>query len=284
MDRPRPTRKTLFFAMLALCLAAALLRAADLALFTDRATGYAVRGPALLRVAVPAAVVIALCLAGRMAAARPAALEGRRPALRATALLTAAGLLGTSAASLGRAELPGMVLDLLLPLLALSAMVTVAAGRRAPAPPAWLCAVRLLPWFALLLLRRALLEPAAVSYLPATLRVLSAAAALVFAASLLRMTCLPEQPGGQRLFAAGFAAFLFCTCLEGQQTLYELLTGAPGAAALCTGAAMAAFGLCGLACAWYAAGPGLPEPAERGRRTPARYVYKSGSAAHSPKN
>ena len=96
--------------------------------------------------------------------------------------------------------------------------------------------------------------PASLGRIPCTLRVLSAVAALLFAVVLLKVFLTPGLPCGHTLFAAGAGCFLLCTCAELPQTLFEACNGMLTLPDLLTGLAMGVFGLCGLACAWAAAG------------------------------
>lgn len=96
--------------------------------------------------------------------------------------------------------------------------------------------------------------PASLGRIPCTLRVLSAVAALLFAVVLLKVFLTPGLPCGHTLFAAGAGCFLLCTCAELPQTLFEACNGMLTLPNLLPGMAMGIFGLCGLACAWAAAG------------------------------
>lgn len=63
--------------------------------------------------------------------------------------------------------------------------------------------------------------PASVYRMPCALRVLSAAAALLFAVVLIKVFLVPGLPCGHTLYAAGTGAYLLCTGLELTQTLFE---------------------------------------------------------------
>ena len=56
--------------------------------------------------------------------------------------------------------------------------------------------------------------PASLCRMPCTLRVLSAAAALLLAVVLIKIFLVPGLPCGHTLYAAGTGAFLLCTGLE----------------------------------------------------------------------
>ncbi len=110
----------------------------------------------------------------------------------------------------------------------------------------------LLPWPVWMMIQRFLLDPVSVERLPTTMRILSAAALLVFEASLLHAVYIPTMPDGRGLYRAGMICFLFCTCLELPQILDEVLHGFADAVSIFTACALAALGLCGLYCAWLA--------------------------------
>lgn len=265
-----PARRLSFVCGLLLCLLTGALRAADLLLWTDPATGFARVGGLWLRAAVLAAAALLLALLSRRASRRPLAPLQTCLTLPATLTLTAVAL-GANAGrvllggdlpihfaalrDLGPAYLWLMLTNsgLLTALLALLAGIwCVWAALRClrggpPAPAAGGLAV--LPWFAWVAIERFLAAPAAVSRLPATTRVLCAGAALVFIAALLRLLYVPAQPKGQTLFFAGMLCFLGGACLE----LPQVLLTADGQ--LLEALAMAGLGLTGLAGAWYATGP-----------------------------
>ena len=104
------------------------------------------------------------------------------------------------------------------------------------------------------LLWRFQFTPASLHRLPCSLRVLSAAAALLLAVVLLKVFLVPGLPCGHTLFAAGTGAFLLCTGLELPQTLFEAARGMLVLPDLLTGIGIGLFGLCGLVCAWQACG------------------------------
>ena len=96
--------------------------------------------------------------------------------------------------------------------------------------------------------------PASLCRMPCTLRVLSAAAALLLAVVLIKIFLVPGLPCGHTLYAAGTGAFLLCTGLELPQTLFEAARGMLTLPDLLTGIGIGLFGLCGLVCAWEACG------------------------------
>ena len=96
--------------------------------------------------------------------------------------------------------------------------------------------------------------PASLCRMPCTLRVLSAAAALLLAVVLIKIFLVPGLPCGHTLYAAGTGAFLLCTGLELPQTLFEATRGMLTLPDLLTGIGIGLFGLCGLVCAWEACG------------------------------
>ena len=96
--------------------------------------------------------------------------------------------------------------------------------------------------------------PASLCRMPCTLRVLSAAAALLLAVVLIKIFLVPGLPCGYTLYAAGTGAFLLCTGLELPQTLFEAARGILTLPDLLTGIGIGLFGLCGLVCAWEACG------------------------------
>ena len=97
-------------------------------------------------------------------------------------------------------------------------------------------------------------SPASLCCMPCTLRVLSAAAALLLAVVLIKIFLVPGLPCGHTLYAAGTGAFLLCTGLELPQTLFEAARGMLTLPDLLTGIGIGLFGLCGLVCAWEACG------------------------------
>lgn len=290
MPQPTAANRLPFWGGLALCALAGALHMADTALFVDAATGFAAQGPALARCAMWALAAALLWLLGRGAAACPQRQPGNTVLLAAAlrlagAALTvlacvrfaAAGLLVTGPlayysgakdlalvlALLAQPGVPGLLAEGLLALLAAAWLLVLGpkaltgAGPLPLAVPGFL----LLLWPFWLALQRFLVDPASVDRLPVTLRVVSTAALLLFAAALLRAVYVPAMPGGQRLFRTGMLCFLFGTCLELPQTLFELAHGSADLGTVLTAAALALFGLCGLAAAWLATGPALPVPA-----------------------
>ncbi len=96
--------------------------------------------------------------------------------------------------------------------------------------------------------------PASVYRMPCALRVLSAAAALLFAVVLIKVFLVPGLPCGHTLYAAGTGAYLLCTGLELTQTLFEAAHDMLTLPDLAAGLGIGLLGLCGLFCAWEACG------------------------------
>ncbi len=129
------------------------------------------------------------------------------------------------------------------------------------------------------LLWRFQFTPASLHRLPCSLRILSAAAALLLAVVLLKVFLVPGLPCGHTLFAAGTGAFLLCTGLELPQTLFEAARGMLVLPDLLTGIGIGLFGLCGLVCAWQACGDETENTAggESGSPPPAFFAGYSSS-------
>ena len=105
----------------------------------------------------------------------------------------------------------------------------------------------------------------------AAMLALSALAALLFGAALIRAVYVPEG-GGRKLVFTGFTAFYLCTCIELPQAVCSWLAGSTTVVALAQSAALAVFGLLGAACAMGALreAPQLPAEAENtGKTVPA---------------
>lgn len=96
------------------------------------------------------------------------------------------------------------------------------------------------------------IDPAALPRVSYTLSVLGGAAALLFAAALLKVFLTPGQPCGHTLFGAGTGCFLLCSCAGTVQTLRQL--SALTAAEVYGNLALSALGVCGLICAVAACG------------------------------
>ena len=84
-----------FYLMLVLCLVLLVLRAADLALFTDPVTGFVRDDWFALRLLLPLLAALAGYLLSRRLAQRPAALLGRCPLLGNSLLAVGVALLAT---------------------------------------------------------------------------------------------------------------------------------------------------------------------------------------------
>lgn len=289
MPQSRAADRLPFWGGLGLCVLVGAAHLADLALSIDAESGFAVRGSALARCAVlavaaalvwwltrgaavcfarPQGSVNALAIAMRFAGAAMAALAVERfaAAWRLLAALLAYSPEGLDIwhiyAILTLPGIPGMAATGLLALLAALWLLYLGPKALAGGPlPGAGAAVLLLAWPFWLALQRFLVDPASVERLPDTLRVLSAAALLLFAAALLRAVYVPDVPGGPGLCRAGLLCFLCGTCLELPQTLFELFHGSGGTGEALTALVMGLLGLCGLAAAWLACGP-AQTPAE----------------------
>lgn len=246
MESLQPARRGAFWFALVLCLLACAARCADLLFWTDAATGYPLRGPALLRCGILLALAAVLRLLAAATAPRPLALH--QPCRGLAAVLALTGLCAVPAG------FGGAVWEQALACAAAAGFLLLgwrAAGRGGRA------ALGLLPgpWLLWVAAQRALAAPAAVGRLGNTLRVLSAVAALVFYAALLRRLYVPAQPAVPTLFTAGFLCFLCGTCMELPQALFELAGGVAQPGAVAQAAFFACLGGAGLACAWQATGP-----------------------------
>ena len=262
-----PPHRLPFFGMLAVCLLTLALRILDLMFFTDPATGFVTNGFFFARIAVPLVCVALSYAAARGVARRPLALLGPcrglgfsllglTAALGATALLCVSQLLGSME-----------VLFLVAGAAALlSALWALLWGVRAFGPladptqplPGTLASLPGTAFFLWAIIDRFAVAPASVMRLGCTLRVMSAAAALLLLSMVLRVFLTPGLPVGHGVFAAGMIAFMMCTCHELPQTVFEFCHGSADAVQLASAAAMGLWGVTGLVCAWYATGEGLP--------------------------
>lgn len=261
--------------VLALGVLLAVLHLADLLLWCDADTGFATAGAVWLRYIPWLAVLVLPYLPARRAAAQPAGLQDTCKPLAVCMALAGAALLtaGVASGSAARYALqdPGVFTgsgtpvwaawaDLLLPvfcgawLLRYSVRAWDGFGvqRQKLGSPLVGGAVPL--FFLWKLLWRFQFTPASVNRLPCSLRVISAAAALLLAVVLIKIFLVPGLPCGHTLFAAGTGAFLLCTGLELPQTLFEAGRGMLALPDLMTGIGIGLFGLCGLVCAWQACG------------------------------
>lgn len=261
-------------AVLALGLAMAGLHLADLLLWSDAETGFATAGSVWLRY-IPWLAALALpYLPARRAAAQPVGLQDTCRPLGICMALTGAVLVaaGFSAVSvvLYAVQFPAFFstgypvwaawADFLLPVFcggwllyyAVRAFSGFGMQRQRLGRPLLAGVVPL--FFLWKLLWRFQFTPASLHRLPCSLRVFSAAAALLLAVVLLKVFLVPGLPCGHTLFAAGTGAFLLCTGLELPQTLFEAARGMLVLPNLLTGIGIGLFGLCGLVCAWQACG------------------------------
>lgn len=251
---------------------------ADVLFWADGNTGFALSGSVWIRYVLWLAALLLPYLAARRAAAQPVALQDRSPVLGGCMavtglLLVASGLLTLPAAQLVT-QFPGLFVsyspfsawaDVITPVLgglwlaAYGARACVGFGLkrgRLGSPLLGLALPLCVLWR---LVWRFQFVPASLQRMPCTLRVLSAAAALLFAVVLLKVFLVPGYACGRTLFAAGAGCFLLCTGLELPQTLVEAARGMLTMPDLLTGLAMGGLGLCGLVCAWAACGEDVGE-------------------------
>lgn len=269
-----PAGRRAFVLLLIPCLLLLALRVVDLALFTDPATGFVQDRWFVLRLLLPLLTALAGYIISRRVAPRPVALLGRCPmlgnamlavgvALLASALVCVLDLLFTPSYSAAL-----LVFRLVCSLL--SATWFLRFGARAFSPladptvplPGTLNILAGVAFFFCVLMLRFTVESASVMRLGCTLRVLSAAAAMLFLISLFRVFLTPGLPAGQRLFRSGFGAFLFGTCQELPQTLFEWFTGSAALRDVAVSLTLGLLGLAGLACAWYACSENVTFPHE----------------------
>ena len=260
--------------VLVLGLAMAGLHLADLLLWSEADTGFAAAGSVWLRY-IPWLAAFALpYLPARRAAAQPAGLQDTNKPLGVCMALAGAALLasGVAAGNAARyAILYPEVLsgscpvwaawaDLLLPIFAGAWLLNYAVrafsgfGLQRQRLGSSLLAGAVPLVFLWRLIWRFQFAPASLCRMPCTLRVLSAAAALLLAVVLIKIFLVPGLPCGHTLYAAGTGAFLLCTGLELPQTLFEAARGMLTLPDLLTGIGIGLFGLCGLVCAWEACG------------------------------
>ena len=253
-------------AVLVLGLAMAGLHLADLLLWSEADTGFAAAGSVWLRY-IPWLAAFALpYLPARRAAAQPAGLQDTNKPLGVCMALTGAALLasGVAAGNTARyAILYPEVLsgscpvwaawaDLLLPIFAGAWLLNYAVrafsgfGLQRQRLGSSLLAGAVPLVFLWRLIWRFQFAPASLCRMPCTLRVLSAAAALLLAVVLIKIFLVPGLPCGHTLYAAGTGAFLLCTGLELPQTLFEATRGMLTLPDLLTGIGIGLFGLCGL--------------------------------------
>ena len=251
--------------VLVLGLAMAGLHLADLLLWSEADTGFAAAGSVWLRY-IPWLAAFALpYLPARRAAAQPAGLQDTNKPLGVCMALTGAALLasGVAAGNTARyAILYPEVLsgscpvwaawaDLLLPIFAGAWLLNYAVrafsgfGLQRQRLGSSLLAGAVPLVFLWRLIWRFQFAPASLCRMPCTLRVLSAAAALLLAVVLIKIFLVPGLPCGHTLYAAGTGAFLLCTGLELPQTLFEATRGMLTLPDLLTGIGIGLFGLCG---------------------------------------
>lgn len=267
MTEPNTTHRLPFFLMLAVCLLTLLLRIVDLTLYTDPATGFVTAGPFWVRLVVPVVgVVLSYVAAGRLNR-RPRPLLGPCTALGVCMLLLTVAL-GACAVLPFLTPGSGLVVsDIIRAVTALlSALWAMLWGVRAFGPladptrrlPGALSSLPGVLFFLWIMIDRFAIAPASVMRLGCTMRILSAAAALLFLAMILRVFLTPGLPVGHAVFAAGMIAFLLCTCHELPQAMFEFFHGTASCTELAVGIAMGLWGMVGLVCAWYTTGEGLP--------------------------
>lgn len=263
----------------------ALLGAArwlDLANFTELSTGFATVGEAWMRYAAMGAGVVLLFIFSRFMSRRPAALQKSCGAFGGLLVLTGASLVffaaitllewyfgaapvmmsgNTVAALIARYFGGAAWMDAATGFLAMlagvwavvrgvSAFHPLESQDPARAPLGILCAL----FYVWLLVCRFAVEPASTERIGMGMLVISALAALLFAASCIKVFCLPGAPIGRGLFFTGMTCFLLCTCSELLQTLCGLISGSVDLLADPWGIPLGLLGLCGLAGAWCATG------------------------------
>lgn len=268
MSQPiTPANRLPFFGMLAVCLLTLALRIADLMLFTDPETGFITNGFFFARIAVPVVCVALSYLAAVWTARRPLALLGPCRGLGVCLLALTAALGATAVLSI-----PALASGMEFATMAdgvtalLSALWALLWGVRAFGPladptkplPGTLTSLPGTAFFLWVIIYRFAVAPASVMRLGCTLRVMSAAAALLLLSMVLRVFLTPGLPVGHGVFAAGMIAFMLCTCHELPQTVFEFCHGNATTVQLAASAAMGVWGLAGLVCAWYATSEGLP--------------------------
>lgn len=260
--------------VLALGLAMAGLHLADLLLWSEADTGFAAAGSVWLRY-IPWLAAFALpYLPARRAAAQPAGLQDTNKPLGVCMALAGAALLASGVAAgntaryailypevlSGNCPVWAAWADLLLPIFAGAWLLNYAVrafrgfGLQRQRLGSSLLAGAVPLVFLWRLIWRFQFAPASLCRMPCTLRVLSAAAALLLAVVLIKIFLVPGLPCGHTLYAAGTGAFLLCTGLELPQTLFEAARGMLTLPDLLTGIGIGLFGLCGLVCAWEACG------------------------------
>lgn len=260
--------------VLVLGLAMAGLHLADLLLWSEADTGFAAAGSVWLRY-IPWLAAFALpYLPARRAAAQPAGLQDTNkplgvcmrwpvrhcwpPAWR-RAITARYAILYPEVLS-GSCPVWAAWADLLLPIFAGAWLLNYAVrafsgfGLQRQRLGSSLLAGAVPLVFLWRLIWRFQFAPASLCRMPCTLRVLSAAAALLLAVVLIKIFLVPGLPCGHTLYAAGTGAFLLCTGLELPQTLFEAARGMLTLPDLLTGIGIGLFGLCGLVCAWEACG------------------------------
>ena len=257
------------------------LHVADLLFWTDPATGFATAGSVWARYIPWLAALLLPYLPARRAAAQPADLAESSPMLGAFMLLTGMALVASGVLTLSviwyALQNPALwtgylqisawadaITSLLAGLWMIGYGVRAFAGygirRERLGRPIWIFGV-----FVYYLWRlgwRFQMTPASLARLPCTLRVLSAAAALLFVVVLFKVFLIPGYPCGHTLFAVGSGCFLLCTCLELPQTLFEAAYGMLTLPDLLTGLGFGTLGLCGFVCAWAATGEDITEQEE----------------------
>lgn len=257
------------------------LHLADLLLWTDAATGFATAGSAWMRYIPWLAALLLPYLPARRAAAQPADLAESNPMLGAFMLLAGLALTASGVITLSVIQYvlrnPGLFTgysqiaawaDAITPLwgglwllwygVRAFAGYGIQHGRLGHpllALGLFACCLWRLIW-------RFQMTPASLVRLPCTLRVLSAAAALLFVVVLFKVFLVPGFPCGHTLFAVGSGCFLLCTCLELPQTLFEASLGMLALPDLLTGLGFGMLGLCGFVCAWAAAGEDMTDEEE----------------------
>lgn len=243
------------------CLAAGLVRGLDLSAYTDWETGFVTWGSVWARYGAMAGVLALIGLAALVQAPGPLALTAPRRGLGVWGLLASVAF---AAYAGGRIYLlwPGRDWFALIQagLFFLTGLWLLLAGlahlgeELAPPTRSALLGVGATLGFYLLTVARFGFAPSTVERIGPTVEVFSALLALLLATALVRLLYLGRVRSGRGLYALGFAAFFFCTCLELPQTALSWRQGAAGLDSLALSGLLALVGLGGLWAAWAASG------------------------------
>lgn len=274
MKQKRPHSAWLLLAGLVLAAA----HVADLLLWTDAYTGFANAGSVWVRYAIWLAALALPYIPARWAAPQPAELSDTNTPLGICMVFAGLLLAGSGAATIPSTwyatQYPYLFTsyplfaawaDVVTPLLGGLWLVVYGVralmgyGLKRQRLGSALAGVVLPVCVLWRLVWRFQFVPASLQRMPCTLRVLSAAAALLFAVVLLKVFLVPGLPCGHTLFAAGSGCFMLCTGLELPQTLFEAANGMLTLPDLLTGLGLSMLGLCGFVNARAACGADATE-------------------------